>query len=195
MRICKVKNCENEDWRRGYCSKHYSQIRKYGKILKRTIYDKNEIIDCGDWYEICLYNIKCEEITRVKIDKDDLEKVKKYKWHLNNGYVETEIKNKKIKLHQLILGTKKGYEIDHKDGNPLNNLDNNLRFVTHQQNSMNNKSRGYCWNKLRKKWETYIRLNQKKIHLGYFINKRDAIKARKQAEQKYFGEFVYNGKI
>lgn len=33
-------------------------------------------------------------------------------------------------------------------------------------------------------------VNYKRLFLGYFINKQDAIKARKKAETKYFGEFV-----
>jgi len=35
-------------------------------------------------------------------------------------------------------------------------------------------------------------LNNKVIHLGYFINEQDAIDARRNAEQKYFKEFAYN---
>ena len=57
---------------------------------------------------------------------------------------------------------------------------------------MNKKSKGYCWNKLRNKWQAQIKINKKCIHLGYFIDKKDAIKARKEAEKKYFGEFAYN---
>ena len=32
-------------------------------------------------------------------------------------------------------------------------------------------------------------INGKQKHLGYFINKEDAKKARKEGEIKYFGEF------
>ena len=32
----------------------------------------------------------------------------------------------------------------------------------------------------------------KQIHLGTFKNKEDAIKARKEAEMKYFGEHRYD---
>ena len=35
------------------------------------------------------------------------------------------------------------------------------------------------------------KINQKYIYLGSFINKQDAIKVRKEAELKYFGEFAY----
>ena len=63
------------------CGKHYQQMRNHGRILKRTMYDPNEIIDCGDYYEICLYSGNSEqiEIARTKIDKDDFWR--KYKKH------------------------------------------------------------------------------------------------------------------
>lgn len=48
---------------------------------------------------------------------------------------------------------------------------------------------GVYWCKSRNKWNAEIRINSKKINLGYFINKEDAIKARKRAEIKYFGEY------
>ena len=50
------------------CKRHYLQLCRYGKILKRTIRDKNEIIEYNDYAEIILYNKDCEEIARAIID-------------------------------------------------------------------------------------------------------------------------------
>ena len=50
---------------------------------------------------------------------------------------------------------------------------------------------GVWFDKSRNKWATEIMANRKKIHLGRFKNKKDAIKARKLGEQKYFGEYAY----
>jgi hypothetical protein len=47
---------------------------------------------------------------------------------------------------------------------------------------------GVYWNK--EKWNAIIIKNRKRIYLGSFINKDDAIKARLEAEKKYFGEFA-----
>ena len=40
-----------------------------------------------------------------------------------------------------------------------------------------------------------IVLNKKKIDLGIFENKEDAIKARKEAEEKYYGEYSYDNSM
>ena len=193
MKICKVKGCNNNILCKNYCNKHYLQMCRYGKILERTRMDKNEIIDCGDYLEICLYNIKHQKIARTKIDKNDLEKIKKHKWSLSNyGYTKT---NKNINnitlLHQFILGKKQGYDVDHKNTNKLDNRKQNLRYCTKQQNNMNIKVKGYTWNRKRKKWIAQIGINYKNITLGYFENKQDAINARRQAEKKYFKEFAF----
>ena len=191
MKICKIKGCNNKQKANGLCSKHYTQLQRYGKILKRTRFDKNEIIDCGDYCEICIYNIKCEEVARAKIDKEDLEKVKRFKWSLKEfDYVTTKINKKTVKLHQLILGKKDGFEIDHRDTNPLDNRKQNLRHCTHQQNCMNTKAKGYSWIKNRKKWYASICINYKQIYLGLFEKEQDAINARKIAKIKYFKEFT-----
>ena len=52
----------------------------------------------------------------------------------------------------------------------------------------NNKSgvKGVSWSKKTKKWEAHIKFKKKKIHLGLYDHKQDAIKARKLAEEKYF---------
>lgn len=46
----------------------------------------------------------------------------------------------------------------------------------------------YC--KDRGKWEAYITFRKKRYHLGRYINKKDAIAARKEAEERIFGNFL-----
>jgi hypothetical protein len=183
------------------CSKHREQIEKFGHAI-RTIYDPNKIIDCGDYYEICLYSGKSEqkEIARAKIDKEDLKKIKDYKWGLDgHGYVSSHNRKHYFKLHQIIIGKKDGYVIDHINHNVLDNRKENLRHITQHQNSMycvipkNNKSgyKGIYLDTRRNTWSVEIKFNYKKIFLGCFKNKEDAIIARKNAEEKYFGDFIY----
>lgn len=191
MQICKVKNCKNIIFVKGYCKKHYYQLRRHGKILTRTIYNPNEFINCSNYYEIILYNKKCQEISRALIDKDDLEKVKQYKWSLtSHNYIKNFKHN--IQLHQLILGKKDRLDIDHINHNKLDNRKQNLRHCTRSQNMMNNKSKGIFWYKNKNRWIAKIMVNYKNINLGSFINEQDAIKARRNAEKKYFRKFAYH---
>ena len=82
------------------------------------------------------------------------------------------------------------YEIDHIDGNGLNNKLSNLRDVKRHENKKNvrlqsnNKSgcSGVHYLKEFDKWVSYIKTNNKRAHLGYFKNKNDAIIARKMEE-------------
>ena len=60
-----------------------------------------------------------------------------------------------------------------------------------QLNKIKNKNntsghKGVSWNKRNKKWITYITFQGKRIHLGYFDKKEDAIKARLKAEEEFF---------
>jgi hypothetical protein len=92
-------------------------------------------------------------------------------------------------------------KIDHKDGNDINNRIDNLRIGTQGQNCMNTKSysnnksghRGVFWydyGNYFAKWQANIRVNKKLIILGWFDNFEDAVAARLEAEDKYFGEFA-----
>jgi hypothetical protein len=46
------------------------------------------------------------------------------------------------------------------------------------------------WCKRSKKWQSYITLNRKSIHLGYFDDIDDAQQARKQKAIRLFGCYI-----
>jgi len=135
------------------------------------------------------------------IDDDDFERINKNSWYFNKiGYAMRGIFiNKKlhqIYLHRVILNLNIGDKkyVDHINHNKLDNRKINLRIVTQQQNCFNrikNKNNtsgitGIYWDKSHKKWESSIKYKYKKIFLGYFNNKYDAIFSRNKAENKYF---------
>lgn len=198
MRLCSVEGCNGKYYGKGYCNKHYQQIRKYGEI-RRTKEDLNEIVLYKDYAEIILYNKESVEIARTKIDLDDIDKVKECKWHLNdNGYVRGNVGNERMEyLHRFLLNIQDNVIIDHINGNPLDNRKCNLRIATPTQNNMNMKKRsdnisgykGVGWQKKRNKWRARITINKKTIELGHFNTIEEAIKARQKAEEEYFGEY------
>lgn len=211
MKVCSVPSCNKKHYATGYCQRHYQQMYKYGKIISlnsRSRNDPNEFIIDNDICWIILYNINCEEVARAKINMHHYETIKNFKWSLNSkGYSVTSWTDENGKyqgaLHQAIAqllnwNVPNGYEIDHKDRNPLNNLDNNLRICTTSQNQHNvklqkrNKSglKGINWNKRAQKWQVQITVNHKYKYLGSFENKEDAIKTYNQAAILHYGEFA-----
>lgn len=154
------------------------------------------------------YTFKGEEFY---FDLEDYNKIKDYCWHKDAyGYIVTKItidgKRKGIKMHRLIMGMPDiCFDIDHIHGDKTrnDNRKSNLRIVTKSQNSMNKKIMsnntsgvtGVGRNKSKKRWTAYIVVNNKQINLGVFDDINDAIKSRKAAEEKYFGEYSYDNSM
>lgn len=195
-KICSVEGCSNKVHARGYCSKHLYQFNKYGKILKVTRADPNRFVDRGDYIGIMLRNWDGEEVAEAVIDKTDYDKVANYKWSLSGNYVATYKGNKKKYLHQIILPNAE--EKDHKDRNPLNNRRTNIRICNRTENNQNTSLRSDSTSGVtgvyprRNGWTAKITVNKEVIYLGDFTDFDDAVQARKEAEQEYFGEFAPN---
>lgn len=88
--------------------------------------------------------------------------------------------------------------VDHIDLNKLNNRRSNLRLATIITNGQNrpirddNKSgyKGVAWHRGGNKWQAYININKKRVHLGLYDNIEDAYKAYCNAATEHFGEFA-----
>jgi hypothetical protein len=150
-----------------------------------------------------LYGIGyCSNTNRIfYFDMDDYDKIKEYCWcehKMSDGYcaletVDSKYKNT-IRMHYLIIGK----YADHADRNPFNNRKFNLRNATKSENSINRGVKstnssgftGVYFKTSINKWVAYLYYNKKQLHLGTFINKHDAVKARLAAEKKYYGEFA-----
>ena len=139
------------------------------------------------------------------IDECDYESVKKHCWYENNdGYLMTRLDKKTlIFLHRFIMfGTDCKYDrqtlVDHQSRDKHDNRRSNLRLANPAENARNcsmsvtNTSGciGVSEYAPNGKWRAYICVDRKFISLGYYDNKDDAIKARQEAEIKYFGEFA-----
>lgn len=134
-------------------------------------------------------------------DLEDYDLIKDYCWYEHEPYegyhcvVANDIKTRKTVKLWHVLGLK-GY--DHIDRNPLNCRRSNLRPATHQENMRNislqkNNASGVTGVSVHKptgKWRARVMIDYKEIGLGLFENKDDAIKARLEAEAKYYGKFA-----
>lgn len=88
-------------------------------------------------------------------------------------------------------------QIDHIDGNRLNNKWSNLREASQSQNSANATARpsssgyrGVSWYKTKNCWRAHIKAQGKGIHLGYFSDPKKAAEAYREAAKKYHGDFT-----
>ena len=142
---------------------------------------------------------------RFLFDKEDFEKIKKYYWYPAHGYIASvgdDYKAKRIYMHRFIVDCPDNMVVDHINHDISDNRKCNLRICLKAENNRNvtitsqNSSgvRGVNLNNKKNRWVARITYQGKIINLGSFIHKEDAIKARKEAEILYFGEFAYKEK-
>lgn len=182
------------------CDKHYSQKFIHGKILDRTKYDPNEFAVVDDTLQITMYSADLSIAGVALVNVIHYKKVTPYKWHINGlGYVASYINGETILLHRFITGAPQGSVVDHRNHDKLDNLDNNLRVCSQQENSFNYSGNarntsghtGVYWNKQNKRWIAQIKIGNKCKYLGSFIDIQDAINLRHKIALNYFGEFSY----
>lgn len=137
----------------------------------------------------------------ILIDDEDKHLLKKGTWSLaslgRTTYARCYLDGRRFLLHREIMGATKGQEVDHINGNALDNRRQNLRLCTHQENMVNrpmfknNKSgrKGVHWDKEKRKWRAAITSKGKIMHLGYFTDLEDASKAYETAAVETHGAF------
>lgn len=115
-----------------------------------------------------------------------------------SGYIMLNVGGKLHRAHRVIwlmvYGTWPEHTVDHVNQNRSDNRLENLRAATRAENQQNhplrcdNKSghRGVFWHTAISKWWAYINKDGKRVTVGYYTNKDDAIAARKAAEQAMF---------
>lgn len=149
--------------------------------------------------------IKLTQNKFTVVDDTDYKRLNQHKWYFTKGYAGRKIatiSGKRVNsyMHWEVVGKpEKGFEIDHINGDTLDNRKENLRLATHAQNKhnrgklKNNTSgiKGICWHKDRRKWHARIGIDGKRIHLGLFPTKELASQAYKDAAKKYHKQFAY----
>lgn len=115
----------------------------------------------------------------------------------STGYMQMKFNGKLTTFQRFVWmyhhGEWPNGEIDHINGDQLDNRIENLRVVSKQENARNTGKRvnntsgiiGVSFDKTRNKWLAGITVNYKHVGLGRFENKEDAIRARKNAEIEY----------
>lgn len=96
----------------------------------------------------------------------------------SNGYYFGRLQGRGLLAHRAVFALLHGYlpeEIDHLDGNRLNNAPSNLRAVTRCENQHNQRrATGVCQDKRTGKWRAQIRLKGVRYYLGMYTTEQEA---------------------
>jgi len=139
------------------------------------------------------------------VDDGDHERVARIKWMFrpkrhrpDNGYAWGIVDGRRIPMHRFILGSPAGQQVDHIDGDGLNNCRANLRLATLLENCRNRKKqrapsasrfKGVARTSVGA-WRAYIYLNGRQKWLGSHATEEDAARAYDAAAISLFGAFA-----
>jgi len=142
----------------------------------------------------------------TKVDSEDAEAVRKWKWSAQPArstgggvcgfYAVRSYKGSTVYLHRTIMEAGPGQQIDHANGDKLDNRKANLRFCTASENIANRAHKpsptGYRGVAATPsgKFEAALVFSKKRVLQKVFLTAEEAAKAYDQAARKYFGEFA-----
>lgn len=151
---------------------------------------------------------KIIELTQGKfsiVSDSDYESLSQCKWYARHSkggkyYACRCVGRTTIRMHRVVMGDPPfGVQVDHINGNSLDNRRCNLRLCGNLNNCHNkvktSKSttsiyKGVCLDKNRNKWVSKITFDYKREFLGYFDDEEDAALAYDERASKLFGEFA-----
>ena len=145
---------------------------------------------------------------QVKVDDKDYEFLNQWKWHKSSkGYAvhrfhypssyKTPI-SKTVLMHRVLTFAKDGIQVDHINGDKLDNRKENLRLCNNSQNHMNkgvqsNSTTGYkgvSFEKSIGRYRAYLNLNGKRYNLKTWETPEEAALAYNEKAKELFGEFA-----
>ncbi len=192
------------------------------KVIQGTALRKGVVLSCGCYHlELLLASVKSRKMVNkyvdkgdylegydgkgncFLIDKDDYNKVKDYRWNMDNhGYwcYSTSSKENgrtRIKMHKLICPSpSKDLVVDHYNRNRSDNRKNNLFLKTPRENGINkeipsNNTSGFIGVSQRKDGYWVVRINtdvDKTRMISSFATKEEALICRLNFEKLYYKE-------
>jgi len=156
--------------------------------------------------------IKLSQGLFAVVDEQDYQQLNQYNWSAtrmgtkDNFYAVRSIRENgrkhSVLMHRLILGFPPS-EVDHRDGNGLNNCRRNIRPATSRQNKQNRKKslglsskfKGVAFDKSRTLWIATIRINGTQVNLGRYKTQRKAALSYNRAAKEAFKEFAALNRI
>lgn len=148
----------------------------------------------------------------TQVDDADFEDLSRFRW--NALVVKTKNTSKvyavrnegrsKVYMHRYLMGAPKGLDVDHVDGNGLNNQRGNIRIATRTQNRQNTNARtgatgfiGVCKADTikyprfaDKPYKAFVYVGGRQTHVGYFPTAEEAAFERDKRSIEVAGEFA-----
>jgi hypothetical protein len=132
------------------------------------------------------------------VDDEDYEFLSHYKWHYNSGYAKRSqgvVGNRKLAyMSRYIMLPEENQEVDHINGDPLDNRRENMRICNHEDNLRNitsnrgrSKYKGVYFRN--GKWVAHIMYQRVNLSLRQWDSEEDAAHAYDAAACWFFGEF------
>lgn len=126
----------------------------------------------------------------VIVDDEDYAFLSAWSWLCSSKgyavrYERTPVGRRQVRMHRVIMGLARGdvRQVDHRNGDPLDNRRSNLRVATHRQNMQNRRSargsasayRGVYLD--RGRWRAEVTVDGRKYRIGRFVDELDAARA------------------
>jgi len=151
----------------------------------------------------------------ILVDDADFAYLDQFVWRARDNYGRTRYavrgryKASTVIMHRMIMDAPEGVEVDHIDGNGLNNQRSNLRLCSSSENKWNGCKRN--WNgkstlskykgvtsirykkkdgTVRIRWVAQIRHNWKPIYIGMYDTEEEAAEAYNEKAVELFNEFA-----
>lgn len=163
----------------------------------------------NDW---CYHTIS--KGVKVKIDKEDLERVSEKTWRVTKGTtgrprVVTSVRTpdgiRNVTLGRFLMSPPKKKQVyprrfneglDYRKGNLIIcTVKERQRLLSKRRVKTSSKFKGVSYSKADKKWKAGIEVNGKGINLGHFKDEKDAARAYNAAAKKFFGDIAYQNPI
>ena len=136
-------------------------------------------------------------------DVEDLALIEGRSWYQDkDGYLVSSYffngRRRFVRFHRIVIQAKEGQFVDHINKNRADNRKQNLRCCNRAENDRNRRPystntsgvSGVYFDKQRGRWTASISYNKKRLFIGRFANKEDAIRARLEKEVELFKEFA-----
>ncbi|MCR5369982.1 MAG: HNH endonuclease [Clostridium sp.] len=143
--------------------------------------------------------------TTALVDDEDFERISLHSWALNpQGNYAVRKGNRRrgeprtVQMHREVLNPASGVQVDHINGNTLDNRKENLRLVDTQKNAFNRAKpnvpctsvyKGVFRRKNKPNWQARIKYNDKHIELGTYVKESYAAAVYNFAAAIFFGEY------